>query len=1133
MNLMSVDAQRICDLVPYINMLWSSPLQITVALYMLYQILGASVFAGLACMIVLIPINGVIAMITRKLHIKMMKQKDKRVKKMNELLQGMKILKLYAWEQSFMDEIETIRNGEISIMLKMAYLNSGTAFVWSCAPFVVSLVSFATYILSSDENTLDSQKAFTSLALFNILRFPLSMLPMMISSAIQASVSFKRINKFMRNHELDPESVTKDDKNASNCSVVVADGSFRWDEATLDIETSPKKKGKKKGKEEKNGDVKPVANGGQDGAEENSKMINGDAEETKEKETFKLNNIDVKIKQGSLCAVVGTVGSGKSSFLSALLGEMEKMTGTVEVQGKVAYVSQQAWIQNATLKSNIIFSSGLDDDKYNKVLSDCALTSDLDILPAGDQTEIGEKGINLSGGQKQRVSIARAVYADADVYFLDDPLSAVDSHVGKHIFDQVIGPSGCLAGTTRILVTHGVTFLPKVDQIIVFKDGCISECGTYQELLAQKGAFAEFLVQYLTNVEDDQEVAKLQEELKDKLGAEEFVKQMSRVKTQSESRDHNQRRGSDQSNLSVLLESDKSSSPTKSISPTKTPAKDDSAKQVGAAKKENAQQYKEEKTETGRVSWRVYLIYFKNMGYILFTSGILLFGVYQFFTAFSSIWLSYWADKDLPFVSNETMTDLRASNGTLKDIYLGVYGGIGFSQAFGAIFASLILNLSTLSGSKALHMKMLTRILHAPMSFFDTTPQGRIINRFAKDVDVLDTTMTFILRGFINCLMQVIATFLVIMYTTPYAIICIFIVLIGYYVVQRVYVATSRQLKRLESVSKSPIYSHFGESINGASVIRAYGLQDQFIRESMKRVDQNHKASITAIVSNRWLAVRLETVGNGIIFAAALFAVLGRDHLSGGLVGLSVSFALQVTQTLNWLVRMTSDVETNIVAVERLDEYSQIAIEDEWTRNETAPSISWPEKGNISLVKYSTRYREGLDLVLKDINVNINGGERVGIVGRTGAGKSSLTLALFRLIEPASGTIKIDNVDIAKLGLHSLRSRITIIPQDPVLFSGSLRHNLDPFDMYDDSAVWEALKDSHLQDFVSGLSAGLQHEVAENGENLSVGQRQLICLARALLRKTKILVLDEATAAIDLETDDLIQATIRQKFEGW
>merc|ERR1719445_1415614 len=454
---------------------------------------------------------------------------------------------------------------------------------------------------------------------------------------------------------------------------------------------------------------------------------------------------------------------------------------------------------------------------------------------------------------------------------------------------------------------------------------------------------------------------------------------------------------------------------------------------------------------------------------------------------------------------------------------------MGGAQAIGAVLASLFLYLSTIKGGRGLHHRMLDRIMHSPMAFFDTTPQGRILNRFGKDVDVLDGTMPMVLRGWITCLFSCIATFLVIMVTTPFAIIPIFIVLTGYYFVQRVYVAASRQLKRLESTSRSPIYSHFGETLAGAAVIRAYGLQQRFIRESEKRVDFNHQAAMAGIIANRWLAVRLETVGNCIIFAAALFAVLGRETLSPGMVGLSVSYALQVTQTLNWLVRMTSEVETNIVTVERLEEYSVVDTEADWEGGHKVEE-SWPREGKIELQDYSTRYREGLDLALRQVSATIQGGERVGIVGRTGAGKSSLTLALFRLIEPASGRILIDGIDISKLGLHKLRSRLTIIPQDPVLFSGSLRHNLDPFEQYSDEAVWAALRQSHLADFVSSLKSGLDHEVAEGGENLSVGQRQLICLARALLRKTKILVLDEATAAVDLETDNLIQSTIRAEF---
>ena len=1120
-NLMSVDAQKISDTLPYLNMLWSSPLQIVVAIYLLYQILGASVLAGLGTMIVLIPINGFSAAITRKLQMKMMKQKDVRVKKMNELLSGMKILKLYAWEPSFMQDVMNIRNSELKILLNIGYLSAAISFIWTCAPFLVSLVTFAVYVLSDENNVLDAQKAFTSLALFNILRFPLSMLPMMITSAVQASVSIKRINKFMRSEELDLDAVTRNNKMENVAAISVSKASFNWgekDSETSESKTESKETDEKSKEKKVNGSVE-ASNGHVKATEdlENTSLLNGDANK-KDIVPFALNNIDVNIKQGSLVAIVGTVGSGKSSLLSALLGEMEKVSGSVEISGSVAYVSQQAWIQNAKLKDNILFGHTLDQDKYSQVVADCALSSDLDILPAKDETEIGEKGINLSGGQKQRVSLARAVYSDADIYLLDDPLSAVDSHVGKHIFDKVIGPDGCLSSRTRVLVTHAVTFLPKMDKIIVLKKGVVSESGSYKELLAQKGDFAEFLVQHLSDQgEESTELDHIKTELEQHLGQDELHRQFSRARTTSSMSDD-----SKGSKTSI----NNSEEPSKKVT---SPAKTDAATQE-KPKGNMQQQYQEEKQGTGSVSWRVYMFYFKNMGLFMFGGCFLMYAVYQTFTAFSSIWVSFWADNRFPF---EDDTIDRNMTTTRRNIFLGVYGAGGFAQAIGAVIASLLLYLSTISGGRGLHQKMLHRIMHAPMSFFDTTPQGRILNRFGKDVDVLDSQMPFILRGWMTCLLSVISTFLVIMVATPLAILPIFIVLCGYYFVQKIYVSVSRQLKRLESTSRSPIYSHFGETINGASVIRAYGLQNSFIRESEKRVDKNHQATISGIVANRWLAVRLEFVGNCIIFAAALFAVLGRDSLSPGIIGLSVSYALQVTQTLNWLVRMSSELETNVVAVERLEEYSQIDMEADWDKGDLVTEESWPREGQISLNNYSTRYREGLDLVLHGVTATFKGGERVGIVGRTGAGKSSLTLALFRLIEPVTGTILIDGVDISRLGLHQLRSKLTIIPQDPVLFSGSLRHNLDPFERYSDEAVWAALRQSHLAEFVSGLKSGLQHEVAEGGENLSVGQRQLICLARALLRKTKILVLDEATAAVDLETDNLIQTTIRSEFDGW
>merc|ERR1711971_1204711 len=432
---------------------------------------------------------------------------------------------------------------------------------------------------------------------------------------------------------------------------------------------------------------------------------------------------------------------------------------------------------------------------------------------------------------------------------------------------------------------------------------------------------------------------------------------------------------------------------------------------------------------------------------------------------------------------------------------------------------------------KTLHSKMLSNILRNPLSFFDTTPQGRILNRFGKDVDVLDTTMAMLIRGWITCLLAVISTFLIISYTTPLFLVPIAVVMCCYYFVQRIYVATSRQLKRLESVTKSPIFSHFGETLNGAATIRAFSLQTEFIKRSEKLVDDNQKANYPAIVANRWLAVRLEMVGNLIIFCSALLAVLGKDSLTPGLVGLSVSYALSVTQTLNWLVRMTSELETNIVAVERLKEYSETKCEAKWELESDKKLENWPANAGIEFKNVNARYREGLPLVLKDLSFAIEAGQKVGIVGRTGAGKSSVTLTLFRIVELDQGQICIDGIDISTLGLHCLRNKLTIIPQDPILFSGTLRMNLDPFDKYSDAELWQALKLSHLDSFVTSLKEGLQHNISEGGENLSVGQRQLICLARALLRKTRILVLDEATAAVDLETDDLIQSTLRDFFK--
>ncbi|XP_025986918.1 multidrug resistance-associated protein 1 isoform X4 [Solenopsis invicta] len=1076
-NLMSVDAQRFMDLTAYINMIWSAPLQIALALYFLWNILGPAVLAGLAVMIILIPINGLIANKVKTLQIRQMKSKDERVKLMNEVLNGIKVLKLYAWEPSFEQQILKIRVKEIQVLKEAAYLNAGTSFIWSCAPFLVSLVSFTTYVLLDEKNVLTSKIAFVSLSLFNILRFPLSMLPMMIGNIVQAYVSVKRINKFMNMEELDPNNVQHDPSEPH--ALVIENGSFCWDSEEIE---------------------RPI-----------------------------LRNINFHADQGQLIAIVGTVGSGKSSLLSALLGEMDKISGKVNTKGSIAYVSQQAWIQNATLQDNVLFGKALNKSVYNRVIEACALTPDFKMLPAGDQTEIGEKGINLSGGQKQRVALARAVYNDSENYFLDDSLSAVDSHVGKHIFEKVIGPNGLLKKKTRIFVTHGITYLPEVDNIIVLKDGEITERGTYKQLLEKKGAFADFLVQHLQEVHVDEgseaDLREIKQQLESTIGADELQQKLTRVRSRiSESLSESDRNSvADKKSLNGSLTRQYSTESQQSVNYMHS----NSTKEKEAASKPNnigEKLIEVEKTETGSVKWKVYSHYLKSIGWFLSISTIVMNAVFQSFSIGSSVWLSIWSN-DNQTIGNNTIDTAK------RDMYLGVYGALGFGQGVTVFAMALFLARGTVIASTRIFESTLQQVLRNPMSFFDTTPIGRILSRLGKDIDVIDNILPMFLRSWLTCLFSVIATLVVISYSTPIFIAVILPIGAIYYFIQRFYVATSRQLKRLESVSRSPIYSHFSESVTGAQIIRAYGVQEQFIHESENRVDFNQVCYFPSIIANRWLAVRLEMVGNLIIFFAALFAVLGRDTMSSGLVGLSVSYALQITQTLNWLVRMTSDVETNIVAVERIKEYGETTQEASWKNAENMPAKEWPKHGRVDFKDFKVRYREGLDLVLNGLTFSVLGGEKIGIVGRTGAGKSSLTLALFRIIEAAHGKILIDDVDISKLGLHDLRSRLTIIPQDPVLFSGTLRMNLDPFNCYSDEEVWRALEHAHLKLFVKNLPSALLHEVTEGGENLSVGQRQLICLARALLRKTKVLILDEATAAVDLETDDLIQTTIRQEFK--
>ncbi|ESO03679.1 hypothetical protein HELRODRAFT_157076 [Helobdella robusta] len=982
-NLISVDSQRLQDSIEYSYALWSSPLQICLCLYLLYGILGVSVFVGIGILVLFVPINWWVTSKQGSVEVTQMGIKDERIKLMNEILNGIKVIKLYAWELSFQEKVNVIRNLELKTLKKYYYYVAVSIFSWSCAPALVRW-----------------SHAFTALSLFNILKEPMFMFPTMMSYIVMGFVSLRRIEKFLQCADVNPNNV-------------------------IELE------------EDKDDDK----------------------------------DINLKVKKKSLTAIVGQVGIGKSSLLSAMLGDMEKKGGLVTVKGRIGYVSQQAWIENATLKANILFGKEFDEERYNKVIEACALRQDLEILPGGDMTEIGERGINLSGGQKQRVSMARSIYQDCDVYLLDDPLSAVDAHVARHIFTNVIGPRGMLRDKTRVLVTHGIAWLPSCDVVVVMAaGGLISECGSYRDLLSHNLVFAKFIRDFLQKHENDDD-----EEDEEEDGAlrkstdgmnEKLVKQF-----------HHRRHHHDHHHHFHHLKYFRRKS-------------ESSADGVLVVERKVERIIQEEVAETGQVKWPVYWTYIRALGkrFIIF---LIIFIAARTLPLLTNVWLSMWTSD--PIIKNVTIFTNQSD--VYKDremVYLWGYTALGLGQAVLILMYAMLSAVVNARAARVLHDGLLKNILRWFTHSFIADDIFRHHPHWENYKQIF--------QGRYRCK-------------------------------SRFYIPTNRQLKRLESTTLSPIYVHLSESIAGTSIIRAFKKQEDFIEKCYRLVDHNLQMYFANITSNRWLNLLLDCMGGVVVLSAAIFAVMDRDVLSSAFVGLSVSSALSMTVTLSWFIEMGSELESAIVSVERVKEYSETPTEADWSKGSFDLPLTWPSKHDIIFHDYGLRYRSGLELVLKNINLDIKAKEKIGIVGRTGAGKSSLTLALFRLIEPSEGCIRIDGVDISSIGLHQLRSKLTILPQDPVIFSGSLRFNLDPTNHHTDEQIWTALDHAHLKTFVASLSGTLDNECGEGGSNLSVGQRQLLCLGRALLHKTGVLVLDEATAAVDLETDKIIQETIRTQFD--
>ncbi|KAG9063047.1 hypothetical protein KI688_004647 [Linnemannia hyalina] len=1101
-NLMSVDVVAIQYGIIYLPLMISTPFEIVLGLYLLYAQLGLSSLAGLGVVLLMTPVQGWLARMLSVAKGVKMEVMDERIRVLTEMLSSMQVIKLYHWGLFFYRKIEALRANEVKALKRVGAVMAWMSIMATSIPTLMGLLSFMVYALAGGEGHgrgyLSPQVVFVSLSLFGRLAVPIGRASRVISMVISLRVAAGRIQRFLLLEELDwavvgslPES--GEDRDHEVGAIVIRDGVFSWTPAGTNF---------------------IAATTGNDAPEpvDNKKDL-----------ISTLQDVNLTIPKGSLTAVVGRVGQGKSSLLSALIGEMYKRQGSVHVVGSVAFVSQQAWIQNGTIMDNILFGLPLDQERYAFVIQASCLQQDLEMLAAGDQTEIGERGINLSGGQKQRVALARAAYQDADIYLLDDPLSAVDAHVDQYLWQNLIGPSGLLKDKTRLLVTHGVHHLGRVDQIVIIKEGRIFATGTYEQLLSAGSLTSQELS---LSIETE--------------GVAESGDDVAVVAAGTE----------------LAVDADKKSDDVV-----------DGAESKDGQDAEGRLIQKEEYTHGG-AGWKEFLTYAKAASYFLSFSSIGLFILSQAMQLGISIWLQRWTERKF---------DNQLAN---LGLFLGVYAAMVVAYASSDVLVHYIVYVTSgLRAATLLHNNLLTRIIRLPMHFFDSTPVGRIVNRFSTDQDTVDVLLPQALSDFYYYTFTVLGTLVIISFTLP-----IFIAtlpfLFGFYVlIQVYYVRTSRAMTHVYAIARSPLFQHFNETLAGVSTIRAMRQETRFVQENARRTDRAANAYFVTTVASRWLHFRLECLGATVVLATSLLVVLetvrSKGAVSGaaldGKAGLALNYALTATYGITFLVTSVTDLQNRLVSVERVREYCEIPTEAPLKIEGVDKDLEdreWPREGGVEFRNYSTRYRQGMDLVLKKVSFEVLPGEKVGIVGRTGAGKSSLTLALFRIVEAANsqwarasyntsatnmdndtsqsvigsqlltvdveedgGSIWIDGMDISTMGLEHLRQHLAIIPQDPTLFEGTLRENLDPFSRSTDTELWTALERAHLKTHISSLSGGLSYEVNSSGTNFSIGQRSLICLARALLQKSKILVLDEATAAVDVETDELIQRTIREEFK--
>ncbi|KAI5646233.1 ABC transporter transmembrane region domain-containing protein [Phthorimaea operculella] len=1060
-NLLSNDVARFDYAFMFLHSLWVSPIQVAVVLYLLWESAGYAPYVGLfSVVLVMLPAQSAMTRLSVYFRRKMAGRTDRRIKLMNEIINGIQVIKMYAWEKPFEAVVSRARASEVAVLKNSSFVRSAFIGFMMFIERTILFVTCLVLILSGQQVT--ATVIYPIQQYFSIIQFFLTMiLPMAIFYFSEMKVSIERIQSFLVMDEKEDASLMPKSNYVNNLKFNTKNPTDDMSKITL-------------GKYKTNGVDKAIAPASDKGSQYAIELSGVSASWTADPTKLTLNDLTLQVPKGRFWGVIGPVASGKSSLLQVLLRELNLIKGSFNVQGTVSYASQDAWLFPATVRENITFGLSYDAARYRKVCDVCCLTPDFKQFPYGDLSLVGERGVSLSGGQRARINLARAVYRDADVYLLDDPLSAVDANVGRQLFEGCI--NGYLKGKTVILVTHQVHFLNAVDKIVVLNEGAIENIGTFEELSKSGKEFALLM----TNPEGEK-------------AGDETKKRPSLMKAKSVQRG--------------------------------TSVKEDEAEKPG-------QTQAAEERATGTLKWAIVQRYLSSVNsWCVVMSVLLMLLVSQGAGTATDYWLSYWTnsvnsymqsnDNELP----DTAWDTVIGNLNIRQ-YIGIYGGLCLAVIVFLFVRIAIFVAACIRASQNLHNTVFKNMLTATMRFFDTNPSGRVLNRFSKDLGAVDELLPRSFLETIQTYLNMTGVLVLNAIALPYTLVPTAFLVIVFALLFKWYLNAAQSVKRLEGTTKSPVFGKISSTLAGLATIRSSGAQEMLLRDFDAAQDLHSRAYYTFVGGSSAFGMYLDLLC--IFYLSAVLVIFIFIDFEGvipvGSVGMAVSQSMVLTMLLQMAARFTADFLAHTTSVERVLEYSDLQPEKDINEGKTPPK-EWPTKGKVTFENVFMKYSEDADYVLKNLNFEIKSGWKVGVVGRTGAGKSSLISALFRLYD-MEGSVKIDGVDTSGINKLELRSKITIIPQEPVLFSATLRYNLDPFDSYSDDEIWRALEQVELKDAIPALD----FKVSEGGSNFSVGQRQLVCLARAILRSNKILIMDEATANVDPQTDALIQNTIRKAF---